>query len=383
MNLPSYDLMIRAGRIFCADTGLDARPGAVAIKGGRIAAAGARLDGNAKKTLEFPNGLILPGLVDLHTHPAPTDWKYGIDPDTEILPRGATTILSQGDSGAADWPYYRDNVIRKAKTRVRLALSVATGGERATGSPAFGNIDDIDVNAASAAVENGGNLIWGLSINVSVNACGNSDPRFVMSRVLNIAEKTGRPILFGNRWEPYDWPISEQLGLLRSGDVLTYCFHAGPNGIVEGNKVIDAAWRARERGVLFDVGHGMSSFDFPTVEAAIADGFLPDSISTDQYNRHVGSSPQHDLPRTISKVIAAGMDESDAFLRATLWPARVLGMSGEIGTLREGACADLAVLEWDDDAPSLTDVAGNSRPGGCFHAVLTVRAGEVIGRQEP
>ena len=382
MNSPTYDLIIRAGRVFCADTGLDIRPGAVAVRGDRIAAAGSCLDGTAKKTLEFPNGLILPGLIDLHTHPAPADWKYGIDPDTEILPRGATTILSQGDSGAADWPYYHDNVIRKAKTRVRLALSAATGGERTTGSPAFGNIDDLDVNAASAAVENGGNFIWGLSVNVSVNACGSSDPRLVMSRVLDIAERTDRPILCGNRWEPYDWPISEQLDLLRSGDILTYCFHAGPNGIVEGGKVIDAAWQARERGVLFDVGHGMASFDFPTVEAAIADGFLPDSISTDQYNRHVGSNPQHDLPRTISKVIAAGMDENDAFLRATLRPARALGMSGEIGTLREGACADLAVLEWDGDALPLIDVAGNSRPGGCFHAVLTVRAGDVIGKQE-
>ena len=90
-------------------------------------------------------------------------------------------------------------------------------------------------------------------------------------------------MLFGNRWEPYDWPIEEQLDLLRSGDVLTYCFHTGPNGIVEDGRVIEAAWRARERGVLFDVGHGMASFDFPTVEAAIADGFLPDTISTDQY----------------------------------------------------------------------------------------------------
>lgn len=382
MNSPTYDLMIRAGRVFCADTGLDIRPGAVGVRGDRIAVAGPCIDGTAKKTLEFPNGLILPGLIDLHTHPAPADWKYGIDPDTEILPRGATTILSQGDSGAADWQYYRDNVIRTAKTRVRLALSAATGGERTTGSPAFGTIDDIDVNAASDAVENGGNLIWGISVNVSVNACGSSDPRLVMSRVLEIAERTERPILFGNRWDPYDWPISEQLDLLRSGDILTYCFHTGPNGIVEGGKVIDAAWQARERGVLFDVGHGMASFDFPTVEAAIADGFLPDSISTDQYNRHVGSNPQHDLPRTISKVIAAGMDENDALLRTTHRPARALGMSGEIGTLREGACADLAVLEWDDDAPPLIDVGGNDRPGGCFHTVLTVRAGEIIGKQE-
>lgn len=377
MDESRYDLIVRAGRVFCADTGLD-EPGAVAAAGDRIVAVGPGVEGTAARVLDFPDGVLLPGLVDLHAHPAPSDWKYGIDPDVEILPRGATTILSQGDCGADDWPFYRDTIIHGSKTRVRLAMSVACGGERVPGTAAFGNVDDLDVDACVAAVEDGGELIWGLSVNASVNSCGDSDPRVVVQRTLDIAERTGRPILFGNRWDPYDWPISEQLELLRSGDVLTYCFHAGPNGIVEDGKVIDEAWRARERGVLFDVGHGMSSFDFPTVEAAIADGFLPDTTSTDQYVRHVGSKPQHDLPRTISKVLAAGMDESEAFARATLRPAGVLRMAGEVGTLRAGACADLAVLKWNEDALPLADVNGTTRSGGCYEPVATVRAGEVI-----
>ena len=380
MDEPTYDLIIRAGRVSCADMGMDG-PGAVAVKGDRIAAAGPDVGGTAAKILEFPDGLLLPGLVDLHAHPAPSDWKYGIDPDVEILPRGATTILSQGDCGADDWPFYRDNVINGSKTRVRLAMSAARGGERTPGTAAFGNMDDLDVDAGVAAIEDGGDLIWGLSVNASSNSCGDSDPREVVRRTLDIAERTGRPIMFGNRWEPYDWPIAEQLDLLRSGDVLTYCFHTGPNGIVEDGKVIDAAWRARERGVSFDVGHGMASFDFPTVEAAVANGFLPDTISTDQYARHVGSRPQHDLPRTISKLLAAGMDECEAFNRATLRPAGVLGMAGEIGTLRPGACADLAVLKWDENAPPLADVTGTTRPGGCYSPVLTVRAGETVAAQ--
>ena len=72
------------------------------------------------------------------------------------------------------------------------------------------------------------------------------------------------------------------------------------------------------------------------------------------------------------------MDERDAFPRATLRPAEVLGMKGEIGTLRTGACADLAVLKWEDDALPLADVSGDTRPGGCYRPELTVRAGETI-----
>ena len=121
----------------------------------------------------------------------------------------------------------------------------------------------------------------------------------------------------------------------------------------------------------------MRSFSFPVAESAIADGFLPDTISTDQYSRHVGSDPQHDLPRTLSKLIAAGMAERDAFLRVTSRPAEVLGLQGEIGTLRVGACGDVAVLRWNDDVPPLRDVDGAERPGGCWEPLLTVRAGIV------
>ena len=198
------------------------------------------------------------------------------------------------------------------------------------------------------------------------------------SRTIEIAEETGRPILFGNRWEPFDWPIEEQLDLLRRGDVLTYCFHVGPNAIVENGRVIDAAWRARERGVLFDAAHGMMSLNFDVAEAAIREGFFPDTISTDQYKRHVGSEPQHDLPRTASKLIAAGLPEQQALTRITANPARTLGLAGEVGTLAAGACADIAVLRWNPHAAPLVDVQGNSRPGSCLEPAFVVRNGTPI-----
>lgn len=372
------DLLVKAGRVFCSETGLDC-PGVVAIKNGRIVFSGPDMKGRARETLELPDCIVLPGLVDMHCHPAPESWKYGIDPDVEMLPRGVTTILSQGDSGAAHWPIYRDSTIRGSKTRVRLAISAAINGETGrVGEPCFENPDDLNVDAAVDAITDGGDDIWGVSVNTSLASCGTGEPRLIFDRALEIAERTGRPILFGERWEPYDWPIDEQLRALRAGDVVTYCFHVSPNGIVEDGKVIDAVWMARERGVLFDIGHGMQSFDFDVAEAAIADGFLPDSISTDQYVRHVGSDPQHDLLRTMSKLMASGMSEEDAFVRVTAWPAKILGLSGEIGTLAAGSCADLCIAKWNEGALPLVDVNGGTRAGGCYESVLTIRAGEVI-----
>jgi predicted amidohydrolase len=122
----------------------------------------------------------------------------------------------------------------------------------------------------------------------------------------------------------------------------------------------------------------MQSFDFGVAAAALAAGFAPDTISTDQYLRHVGSQPQHDLPRTMSKLLAVGMSEADVFAAVTTRPARILGLDHEVGRLTPGACADVTALRWNPDAAALVDASGAMRPGGCWEPVLTVRAGQVV-----
>ena len=370
------DLVLRAGRVVCPAGKLDG-PGAVAVRGDRIVAVGPDVRDSARETLDFPDGVALPGLVDLHAHPALEGSKYGVDPDVEFLPRGVTTVLSQGDAGAGNWSRYRRTTIERVRSRVRLAINLSARGEQMPGG-CFENMDDIDVAASVAAIRSAGDLIWGIAVNVGKSNCGRTNPREVMRRALIAAEQTERPLLFGMR-NPSDWPMDEQLTLLRPGDIVTYCFRREPHCIVENGRVHPAVRKARERGVLFDVGHGMGSFDFAVAEAAIADGFPPDTISTDHYAMHVGSKPQHDLPRTMSKLIAAGMPVGGVVAAVTIRPARILGLDGEVGTLNPGACADLAVLKWNDHPAPLADVYGTERPGGCWEPVHTVRAGESIG----
>lgn len=368
------DLLIEAGRVVCPATGLDG-PGAVAVRGDRIVAVGETVE--AQRVLRFPEGILLPGLVDLHAHPAREGSKFGVDPDVAMLPRGVTTVMSQGDAGADNWARYRETTIEGCRTRVRLAINLSRRGESRPGG-CFEVAEDADVDACVAAIRDGGNLIWGIAANVSAICCGATDPRLMVRRALAVAEATGKPLLYGLH-EPGAWPYEEQLALLRPGDVVTYCFRREPTPIVVEGRVHPAVREARERGVLFDVGHGMTSFSFPMAEAAIADGFAPDTISTDGYVRHVGQVPTHDLPRTMAKLLAAGMGEAAIFAAVTAHPARILGLAPEVGQLTVGACADLAVLAWREDGAALADVDGVVRPGGCWEAVLTVRGGEVVG----
>ena len=372
------DTLITAGRMVDSHSGYDG-PGYVAVAGGRIVASGP-VAGNSilesHRHLEFPGGVLLPGLVDLHAHPAVEDSKYGMDPDVHMLPRGTTTVLSQGDAGATNWPRYRERVIDTAKTRVRLALNLAASGESNLGH-SLGALEEADVDACVDAIRSGGPLIWGVAINVSEVVCGRTDPREMLRRALDVAEQTQCPLLVGTR-HGKDWELEDFLGYLRPGDVVTYCFHALSDAIVQEGRVLECVWEARARGVLFDTGHGMGSFDFAIAEAAIQDGFLPDTVSTDQYRRHIGSIPQHDLPLTISKLMAAGMRDVDIWPRVTQRPAEVLGLDGEIGSLQVGSCADIVVLEEGKTTSKLLDVNGDSRMGAIWEAALVVRNGEVV-----
>ena len=379
---PGFDLLIRAGRVFCARTGLDG-PGAVAVQGDRIAASGPGVDGGAEHVLDFPDGLLLPGLVDLHAHPDRGGSRYGVDPDLHMLPRGVTTVLSQGDAGAANWPRYRERVIQASRVRVRLALNLAARGESGPAG-CFADLADADVDACVGAIEaarrDGCAAIWGIAVNTSRNACAGTDPREVLHRALQAADRAACPLLVGTR-RADDWPLEEQLPLIRPGDVVTYCFHAQSQGILRDGCVRDVVWRARDRGVHFDLGHGAGSFSFRVAETAIAEGFVPDTLSTDFYRAHLAEEPPHDLPRVLSKLIAAGMPEAEAFARVTARPAEVLGLAGDIGTLRPGACADLAVLGWNPAAAPLMDTQGDARAGGCWEPAFTVRSGAVVGSE--
>ncbi len=369
-----YDLLITAGRVFCAETGLDG-PGAVAVRGDRIVASGTDVEGTASRTLDCPDALLLPGLVDIHAHPARGGSRFGVDPDVHFLPRGVTTCMSQGDAGALNWPAYRDKVIRASRTRVRLALHLSKYGE----SPpdhCFEQLENADVDLCVDTIAGAGDEIWGIAFNTLLEPTLPHDPREILRRGIEAAERSGRPILYGPRFNS-DFPLEEQLPRLRAGDIFTYTFSPRPDNIIASGKVRRAVWEARDRGILFDGCHGAQSFSFAHVEQAIAEGFYPDTISTDQYRAHVGADPPHHLPGTMSKYIAAGMPEAEVLARATARPAALLGLEGEAGTLAPGACADLALLQWNPDG-RLSDVLGVERPGGSWEPLATVKSGEVV-----
>lgn len=378
MNAP-VELLVKADRVFSADLGLDG-PGAVAISEGRIVAVGPEaVDRVAQETVDLGDAVLLPGLLDLHAHPdkRPNGSRYGVDPDRELLVRGTTTVLSQGDAGSTDLNAYKASTIGTSRTRILLAINLSRFGEQGD-KPSLEDHAALDVERIVRAAARDNGRLWGIAVNTQTVVTGKNDPRRILRRAIEASEAADGPLLFGTR-KAADVPIDEQLAELRKGDVVTYCFAGGPENILDDatGRVRDSVREARERGVIFDIGHGMMSFDWTIAEAAIAQGFPPDTISTDSYNRHIGSDPRHDLPRVLSKLIAAGMPEADAFKAATLRPAEVLRVSPELGSLATGALADLCGMRWNPEG-RLADTNGVARPGGCWEPIFVAHGGDII-----
>src|SRR5262249_53492397 len=133
---------------------------------------------------------------------------------------------------------------------------------------------------------------------------------------------------------------------------------------------------AHERGIVFDVGYGGASFVFSQAEPAIAQGLVPDTISTDMHRSSVRGSMHH-LVAVLSKLTALGMKVPDLIRRATVNPADAIDRP-DLGRLAEGAEADVAVLGSESGRFVFTDTKKDTREGGMqLSCELTLRAGKV------
>ncbi len=379
MHPAQIDLIITAARVKCPSTGLDGL-GAVGVADGVISFVRAGNDftnlPRARKVVHYGDGILLPGLIDLHAHPANGGSRFGVDPDAYLLPRGSTTVLSQGDAGARNLDAYRRHTVAVARTRVRVAVNFCADGES---NPAgrFHSLSEASIDECVAAIARGGSDVWGISLNIAFIRGKDIDPLEVLRRGIAAAEQADCPVMFGATKDSVV-PLEKQLKHLRPGDVMTYCFHSGEGSIVQGGRILDCIWDARERGVLFDVGDGTAAFGYDVAEAAIAEGFLPDTISSDFYRHHVANGVPHDLPRVVSKLVAAGMTPEQCWPRITSVPARILRMTGEVGSLRPGARADLTVLAPSDGPTPVSDGHGAVRNCLVWEPEATYKGGELV-----
>lgn len=333
-----YDLLLAGGNVIDVGGGHVGEHD-VAIRGGRIAAVAPGLDRrDARQVVDAAGMLVTPGLVDLHTHIQPAASYWGIEPDPVAWRSGVTTWVDAGSAGAHNLEALR-LVSRRFEVRVAALLNIS--GLGLTGRLGeCADIETCDVDLAVEAVAANRDLVVGVKVRMdrfTVGAHGLEPLR----RALRVAEACQVPVMAHIGYGPPD--LADLLPLLRPGDIVTHCASGVTSGVLDGGRVDPALVKAYEAGVRFDIGHGAGGFAFDVLEAQMAAGLTPHTVSTDLHARSV-HGPVFDLPTTMTKLLAVGMPLGDVVAAATTRPAQALGLPDGTGTLAVGAAADVAVF---------------------------------------
>lgn len=333
----------------------------------------------AKRTISAHGAHVLPGLVDFHTHVYWGATPLGVDPDVLAGSSGVTTWVDCGSAGAGNVEGLVRHVIERAAVTVKLFVNVSYIGLLPVGHTAlrFGELFDhrlADAGACLREIEAYGDHVIGVKVRIGHDSTGpNGLDALRVAR--SVADASGLPLMAHVSAPP---PLlADVLPYLNEGDIVTHCFTPGLMGILDRRRQVRPEVReARERGVLFDVGHGAGSFTFAIAEAALAQGFAPDIISSDVHAYNV-DGPVFDLPTTMMKFLALGMSLDDVLERVTTVPARVMGE--ELEGVGEGAKADLVVARFEPEEVVLGDVSGEIRTYDERFTVLhTVANGAVL-----
>ena len=374
-----YDLLIKGGKVIDPSQGVEAELD-VAIREGKVASVAPGIpEGRTREVIRADGKIVTPGLIDLHTHVFPYVGPYGIEPDPYFVNKGVTSVIDAGTSGAFTFPAFRRFIIERAATRIRALLHVVSIGMVAGSTPNMGELEDLrycDPKLAAEVADKNRDLIVGFKVRFSKQYTGPNDLEG-MRRARAAADEAGLPLMIhiGGSYSP----LKEFLALMKKGDVVTHSFNSHPNGLLDSSgKVAPEVLEARERGVLFDVGHGAGSFSFDVMERCLKQGFLPDTISSDLYSANI-NGPVYDLLTTLSKFLLLGISLRDVISRATINSSKVFNFGVNVGTLQPGAEADVSVLELKEGEFTFTDSDGKSRLGGRkLVAAATVRGGKVF-----
>ena len=376
---PQYDTLFTNARICVPGKGFVTAT-SLAVKDGVIAKISSDLKvSDASNIIDVGGHILTAGLIDIHTHVYHKASLACVDPMVAARRSGTTTLVDAGTAGAASVHGLIDYVIKPCPVRVLAFLNISYAG-------IFGFHPSINVGEAEDprllhtdlcldAVDRFRDHIVGIKVRIGKGESGNNGD-LALSRAIEAAEALELPIMAHIGLPPMD--LDALLSRLRSGDILTHCFRGGENAPLTNDTGVARAsvLAARERGVLFDIGHGMGSFSVNSARGMLDDGFQPDTISSDIHQFCI-NGPARDLLHVASKILALGVRLEEVIDMMTCNAALALQRS-ELGSLDVGEAADLSILEVNDEPTTFEDVSGQTFTG---QRVILAKQVFVSGRE--
>ena len=380
------DILIKNGHVFDPKNSIDGKMD-VGIADGKIAEVGPNIGTDrAKKVIDATGLYVSAGLIDIHTHvfvgPRPGKFADGfnsVSPDDFSFKAGVTTVVDAGTSGWENFPKFKEQVIDQSKTRILAFLNIAADGISGTEveltkiEKAQHGLDEMDVAKTVAMIREYPGYIVGVKIG---HFDGESWVPF--DRAIEAASETDRPLFVECHLPEYS--LQDQLERMRPGDIITHSYeHILERAPVvdDQGKVLPYVLKAKERGILFDVGHGGAGFWFDQAVPALEQGLWPNSFGTDLH-RFSMNAGMKDMLNLMSKYLNMGMPLKDVLLRGSWYPAKSIKRE-DLGNLSVGADADVAILGLEKGKFGFVDAANNRIDGDRkFTAEVTIRDGKVV-----
>ena len=354
-NQRRFDLLIRNGTLLDPSRSVNKRQD-LAILDGVIAAIEDSIPPERALEVVDAAGLyVTPGLVDLHTHCYHSATGLGIEADPVAARSGVTTWVDAGSFGYDQAAGFRRFIVQPSHARIYGYLYLYPSSRNP-------DIDFLEyarkgLDATGQAVVDNRDILLGIKLQVGSNMNGRYSPG-LLNLARQVCDKFKLPLMAHISFAPPE--TEDVMALMRAGDIVTHAYNGHSLGIIsKDGKLKPGVAEARARGVWFDLGHGLGSFNFAAARKCLDAGFLCDTISTDIYNLNV-KGPVYDMTTTMSKLLHLGMSFPDIVLRTTATPARIVNRLPGMGTLTVGGPADVALLQLEDGEFRLVDSQRNT-----------------------
>ena len=374
-----YDLLIKGGTVIDPSQSLNG-PNDVAVQDGLIARIAPGIASEeATRVVDVRGKMVVPGLIDLHTHVYDGVNGNGVEADLGGVRSGVTTMVDAGSAGCDTFGGFPRHIIPDNATEIICFLHICRTGLATT--PDIFSPSSIDLDKTIQVASENRHIIAGIKarmVSPALEIMGMEMPRLAKRAATEAGIKL--MVHIGDTEKRYDPNVIRQLlPILEQGDIVTHLFTANPGGVLDGEgKVVPEAMEAKDRGVWLDTAHGRMNFSFDVGERVVDQGLVPHCISTD-LTLPGRARTVHSMTEMMTRFLTMGFTLEQVITMSTLNPAMAVGVDDRLGTLAVGRQADISVLDMEEGDWVLYDVVGGTRrTDKAVVPVLTVKKGEVF-----